>query len=127
MKPTVTRPNTAGTPAANSSLLHVPEPTQFHGSASDYLRNTVFDANDWFNNYYAQPRQPLHQNDFSGSFGGPFWIPRIYDGRKRTFFFANYEGLRANIPIAAYQQYTPDAALVASSTGVIHTFLASLP
>jgi hypothetical protein len=100
---------------------------QFHGSASDYLRNTAFDANDWFNNHYAQPRQPLHQNDFDGSFGGPFWIPRIYDGRKKTFFFANYEGLRANIPIAAYQQYTPDAALVASTTGVIHTFLASLP
>jgi hypothetical protein len=99
----------------------------FHGSASDYLRNTVFDANDWFNNYYAQPRQPLHQNDFSGSLGGPFWIPRIYDGRKKTFLFGNYEGLRANIPIAAYQQYTPDAALVASATGVIQTFLASLP
>ena len=100
---------------------------QFHGSASDYLRNTLFDANDWFNNYYAEPRQPLHQNDFDGSFGGPLWIPHIYDGRKKTFFFANYEGLRADIPIAAYQQYTPDAALVASTTGVIHTFLASLP
>ncbi len=100
---------------------------QFHGSASDYLRNTVFDANDWFNNYYSEPRQPLHQNDFSGAFGGPVWIPRIYDGRKKTFFFANYEGLRANLPIAAYQQYTPDAALVAATTGVIHAFLASLP
>jgi hypothetical protein len=52
---------------------------QFHGSASDYLRNTVFDANDYFNNYYGQARQALRQNDFGGTFGGPvsFGIYRL--------------------------------------------------
>jgi hypothetical protein len=74
---------------------------KFHGTASDYVRNTVFDANDYFNNYYGQPRQPLHQNDFSGAVGGPVWIPHLYNGRNRSFFFFDYEGLRANFPLAA--------------------------
>ena len=100
---------------------------QFHGSASDYLRNTAFDANDFFNNYYSEPRQPLHQNDFAGTFGGPIWIPRLYDGKNKSFFFFDYEGLRANLPVAAYVSYTPTAAMRASATGPIAAFLASEP
>lgn len=99
----------------------------FHGTASDYVRNTVFDANDWFNNYYSKPLQPLHQNDFSGALGGPIWIPRLYNGKDKSFFFVNYEGLRANFPSAATVAYAPDAALVAATSGAVHEWLASLP
>ncbi len=99
----------------------------FHGTASDYIRNTVFDANDYFNNYYGTPRQPLHQNDFSGAVGGPILIPHLYDGKNKSFFFFDYEGLRANFPLAAYVQYAPDAALVSASSGPVHDWLASLP
>ncbi len=100
---------------------------EFHGSASDYYRDTIFDANDWFNNYFGMPRQPLHQNDFSGTIGGPVWIPHVFNGKNKSYFFFDYEGLRANLPIAAFQQYAPDAALVASATGIIQQWLASLP
>ncbi len=100
---------------------------QFHGSASDYLRNTVFDANDFFDNYYGTPRQPFRQNDFSGTLGGPVRIPHLYDGKDKTFFFLNYEGLRANLPTAAYLQYVPTAALKAAATGPIAAFLDSFP
>ena len=88
---------------------------EVHGSAFDYLRNDVFDANDWFNNYYSVKRQPLRQNDFGGTFSGPVVLPRIYDGRTRTFFFGDYEGLRLTQPIAAYPSYVPDATLRASA------------
>jgi hypothetical protein len=100
---------------------------KFHGSASDYLRNTVFDANDYFDNYYNTPRQPFRQNDFSGTLGGPVWIPHLYDGKDKTFFFVNYEGLRANLPTAAYLQYVPTAAMKAAATGPIAAFLDSFP
>jgi hypothetical protein len=66
----------------------------WHGSAYDYLRNDFFDANDWFNDYLKTPEPPLRQNDFGGTLGGPVRIPRLYDGKDKTFFFVSYEGLR---------------------------------
>ena len=59
----------------------------FHGSAWDYLRNNAFDAN----NYYTTTTQPLHQNIFGYTFGGPLIIPKVYNTsrNKKTFFFAS--------------------------------------
>ncbi len=100
---------------------------EVHGSASDYYRDTIFDANDYFNNYYHTPRQPMLQNDFSGTLGGPILIPHLYDGKDRTFFFLNYEGLRSNLPGASYLQYVPTAAARAAATGTMAAFLNSFP
>jgi len=69
----------------------------FHGSLFDYLRNDVFDANDWFANANRQPKPPMRQNDFGGTFSGPVLLPG-YNGSNRTFFFFSYEGLRLNLP-----------------------------
>ena len=67
---------------------------QFHGTAFEYFRNDILDANNWFNGYTNTP--PLHkaeerQNDFGGTFGGPIF-------KDRTFFFFSYEGLRLRLP-----------------------------
>lgn len=86
----------------------------FHGSAFDYLRNNFFDANDWFNAHYGKPTPVLRQNDFGGTVGGPVWIPRLYNGRNQTFFFASYEGLRLTQPTAAAIQYVPDQFMCGS-------------
>jgi hypothetical protein len=66
---------------------------QFHGSAFEFLRNTAVDARDWFNKK-PQARAPLKQNQFGYSLGGPVILPKLYNGRDKTFFFANYEGQR---------------------------------
>jgi hypothetical protein len=66
----------------------------FHGSAYEFLRNTDFDANDWFSNRAGRARQIYKQNDFGFTFGGPVWIPKIYRGRNKTFFFFSLEGFR---------------------------------
>jgi hypothetical protein len=79
-----------------------------HGDIFDYLRNNFFDANDWFNDHYGQPVPALRQNDFGGTIGGPVWIPKLYNGKDRTFFFVSYEGLRLTQPTAATIQYVPD-------------------
>jgi hypothetical protein len=60
---------------------------QFHGAAFDFLRNDVFDANDWFANSTGQARAPVRQNDFGFVVGGPMF-------KDRTFFFLSYEGMR---------------------------------
>ncbi|MBV9265813.1 MAG: carboxypeptidase regulatory-like domain-containing protein, partial [Acidobacteriaceae bacterium] len=67
---------------------------QFHGSAYDYLRNRELDANSWTNNMVGQPRSIDTQNDFGASLGGPVWIPKLYKGQNKTFFFFDYEGFR---------------------------------
>ncbi|MBV9401855.1 MAG: carboxypeptidase regulatory-like domain-containing protein [Bryobacterales bacterium] len=57
---------------------------QFHGSAYEFNRNTVFSANDWFNNQSGVARQPLNRNQYGFSVGGPI-------KKDRVFFFFNYE------------------------------------
>src|ERR1039457_513309 len=67
---------------------------RFHGSAYEFLRNNDFDANDWFSNKLGRARQIYKQNDFGFTFGGPVWIPKIYHGKNKTFFFFSLEGVR---------------------------------
>jgi hypothetical protein len=67
---------------------------RYHGSAYEFLRNNDFDANDWFSNKLGKPRQIYKQNDFGFTVGGPVWIPKIYNGRNKTFFFFSLEGFR---------------------------------
>jgi hypothetical protein len=99
----------------------------FHGSAYDYLRNDVFDANDWFNDHYGKPTPALRQNDFGGTVGGPIWIPHLYNGRNRTFFFASYEGLRLTQPTASTIQYVPDLEMRRQAVSAMQPILNAFP
>jgi hypothetical protein len=99
----------------------------FHGSAFDYLRNSFFDANDWFNRHYGEPSPALHQNDFGGAVAGPIWIPGLYNGKERTFFFASYEGLRLTQPTAAAVQYVPDLFMRQQATSAMQPILNAFP
>ena len=62
-----------------------------HGSAYFYLQNDAFRANGWGNNAASIKRQPFKQDNFGGSFGGPVLLPKVYNGKNRSFFFANVE------------------------------------
>ncbi len=63
---------------------------QVHGSLYDFLRN---DKLQKFHPRF-QTKTPLKQNQFGGVVGGPVYIPKIYDGRNRTFFLFSYQGGR---------------------------------
>ncbi len=68
-----------------------------HGSAYDYVRNTDFDANPFFNNSAlpdALPVPVLKRNQFGVTVGGPIVIPKIVNGHNKLFFFFSYEGQR---------------------------------
>lgn len=67
---------------------------EYHGSVYEYLRNDVFDANEFFNKGAGRDTPPFRMNQFGGAVGGPLSLGRIYDGRNRTFFFADYQGTR---------------------------------
>ena len=67
---------------------------EFHGSAYEFFRNDKLNANDWNSNRYGRTKGVFHDNVFGGTLGGPVWIPKVYKGRDRTFFFLNYEGIR---------------------------------
>ncbi len=67
---------------------------QYHGSAYEFLRNNDFDANNFFSNTAGIANSIYKQNDFGATVGGPIWIPKIYHGKDRTFFFFSYEGFR---------------------------------
>src|SRR5262249_55751638 len=64
----------------------------FHGTAFDFLRNSVLDANTWSNNRSGLPKTIFQRNQFGGNFAGPIWRS------KKLFFFGGYEGLRQGSP-----------------------------
>jgi hypothetical protein len=71
---------------ANVDLVSKSGTNQLHGSAWEFVRNNIFNANDFFSKADGQPRPDLKQNQFGGSIGGPIL-------KDRTFFFAAYQGL----------------------------------
>jgi len=84
----------------------------FHGTLYEFIRNDVLSANDFFinrTNLTANPardkdkdgkadRDALRYNRYGGTIGGPVWIPKLYNGRNRSFFFFAYEGLKDVFP-----------------------------
>jgi len=64
----------------------------FHGTLFHFLRNDHMDANNFFNSGRAKPS--FQQNQFGGALGGPVYLTKAYDGRNRTFWFADYQGTR---------------------------------
>src|SRR5262249_38082047 len=67
---------------------------ELHGTAYEFLRNSKLDANGFFANQRGLPLSNFKRNQFGGSVGGPVLLPKLYNGHNRTFFFANFEGLR---------------------------------
>src|SRR5258706_9418868 len=75
---------------------------QFHGSAFEYLRNDVMDAADFFTNKQRGKKNPLHRNEYGGTFGGPIL-------KNKLFFFGSYEGFRQVAPQVSTTRVPTDA------------------
>jgi hypothetical protein len=67
---------------------------ELHGSGFDYFQSQVFNANSWLNDKLGRPISKFHRNDFGASIGGHVYIPKIYNGKNKTYFFYSYEGYR---------------------------------
>ena len=98
---------------------------QYHGSAYEFIRNNDFDANNFFSNQSGIANSIYKQNDFGFTFGGPVWIPKVYRGKEKTFFFFSYEGFRnrtgangANFTVPTPEMYNGDFSKWVTSAGV---------
>jgi len=112
-------PEFGRSPGAQVQIATRSGSNQFHGTASDYLRNDVLDANNWFNDQLGLPKAKDRQNDFGGVLGGPLW-------KDRTFFFVSYEGLRLRQPVTATSQ-VPSLATRQSAVPEIQPYLNAFP
>src|SRR3984957_19687665 len=74
----------------------------FHGDAYEFVRNDMFNAQNYFNSTVAGGTgvtPPYKKNDFGYTFGGPIYIPGVYNkNRQKTFFFWSQEWRRDRVP-----------------------------
>jgi hypothetical protein len=107
------------TPGAQLSIVTRSGANSFHGTAFEYLRNDVFDANTWFNNNEGLAREAEKQNDFGGVVGGPIL-------RDKLFFFFSYEGLRLRVPESKIN-IVPTSFARNQASAVVKPLLAAYP
>jgi len=82
---------------------------QVRGSLFEFLRDDALDATGWTNNRNNLAKSPLSYHQFGGTIGGPLWLPKqlgplAYDGRNRSFFFFNYEGIRHDSSVTSFSR-----------------------
>src|SRR5467141_849900 len=112
-------PEFGRTPGGQISIVTRSGTNQFHGTAFEYFRNNVLDANDWFSNFNHLPKPAERLNDFGGVFGGPFF-------KNKTFFFFSYEGLRVRQP-SSQETIVPDAASRQQAPASVQPYLNAFP
>ncbi len=64
---------------------------EWHGGAFAFARNGILNANDFFANRSGSARPDMHRYQYGGTLGGPIILPKLYNGRNRTFFFFGFE------------------------------------
>jgi len=112
-------PEFGRTPGAQVSVVTKSGTNAFHGTAFEYFRNDILDANDWFADDKGLKKPALRQNDFGGVLGGPI----IKD---KLFFFGSYEGLRVRQPQIA-NAYVPSLAARQSAPVAVQPLLNAFP
>lgn len=94
---------------ANINMIVKSGSRDLHGTVYEYFRNDKLDANDFFANREGRGKVPFRQNQYGVAAGGPVILPKLYNGRDKTFWFVNWEGFRrrrgstaiSNVPIEA--------------------------
>lgn len=72
--------------------------SKLHGSLYEYNQNNILNANLFQTNLAGGEKPAVHYNEYGGTIGGPVWIPKVYNGKEKTFFFFNYNGIRNQDP-----------------------------
>ena len=91
------------------NMIYKSGTNEFHGSLFEFLRNSKMDSNNFFANRSGVPLGSYKRNQFGATVMGPISIPKLYNGKNRSFFLFAYEGLRERS--AANQQTTVPTAL----------------
>lgn len=100
----------AGRGVAQVTMITPSGTNAFHGSVFYQHRNDALNANTFFNNATGTPKSFLRQHFFGVSSSGPLWIPKVYDGRNRSFWFFSYEGFREPFSVTRTRTVLSDQA-----------------
>ena len=101
---------------------------KFHGTAYEFMKRTFLDANTFANNAAGGAKNVDKLDEWGGTLGGPVWIPKVYKGTDKTFFFVAYEkyhyntlarGQVSSVPSAL--QRTGDFSQTFNTAGVLNT------
>ncbi len=79
----------------------------YHGSLYEFNQNNVLNANLFQYNRIGQPQLPVHFNKFGATVGGPVRLPKLYDGRQKTFFFVSFDNTLNLNPLGSGTQSMP--------------------
>jgi hypothetical protein len=82
---------------------------QYHGTAYEFNQNSILNANLLQTNLIGGQVAPVHFNEFGGTFGGPVWIPKVYNGKSKTFFFVSYDKTLNSNPLGDGTRSVPNA------------------
>lgn len=97
----------------------------FHGSFFEFVRNSAFDARNYFDHpTHAYPGRipPFRRNEFGVTNGGPIYLPHVFDGRKTTYYFAEYQGFRQVLGTTQVMP-VPSAAQRPDNSGIVNDTL----
>ena len=83
---------------------------RLHGSAYEYFRNDYLDAAGYLNDQLGNKIAKYRYNDFGFSVGGPVWVPKLYNGKNKTFFFVSENWLKEVTYSSSTQAIVPTAA-----------------
>src|SRR5215475_12251896 len=72
--------------------------SKYHGNLYEFHQNSAFNANLFQSNRAGRDKPLAHYNLYGGTFGGPVWLPKLYQGKEKTFFFLSWEGIRNKDP-----------------------------
>lgn len=107
---------------ANINVMIKPGTNQFHGTLYEFLRNDKLDSR----NYFARNVPEYRQNQFGFTVGGPVLVPKLFNGRNRTFWFFDYEGNRIRRGNTNFQT-VPTPAMIAGDLSKNLNGSAALP
>jgi hypothetical protein len=103
---------------------------RLHGDLWEFVRNYDLDSADFFQDAAGIKKGKYQRNQFGGTVGGPVFLPHVYDGRNKTFFFFDYEGtrIRQAVPVItsvptvaeASSGYTNYADLITGESGALY-------
>src|SRR5262245_15162979 len=100
----------AGRGVAQVRMVTKSGSNEFHGRVFYQHRNDALNANNFFNNATNVDKPVLRQHFFGFNVGGPVLLPKIYNGRDKSFVFFSYEGFRENFQASRNRRVlTPQA------------------
>ena len=81
----------------------------YHGTLYEFNQNSMLNANLLQTNLIGGAVAPVHFNNWGGTFGGPVWIPKVYKGTAKTFFFVSFDDTRNTNPLGDGTRSVPNA------------------